>query len=113
VPDVQSPLPSAGRTTKFGNDPGAEQNTIDDCYVKPGFGLFFSNTSSWSIPEGVTVSTNKIPVDESIKVMECPVGYYGPGGIASNTLNSLCIKCAPGSAAAAGSTSAADCAGGA
>jgi hypothetical protein len=101
-----------GRTTKFGNDPGAEQNSISDCYVKPGFGIYFSNTSSWTVPEGTTVPTDKIPEDESIKVMECPAGYYGPGGIAANTLNSLCMKCAPGSSAAAGSTTAADRSGG-
>lgn len=99
----------AGRTTKFSDNPGAEQDSIDDCYVKPGFGLFFSSSSSWAVPGGLTLPTDKIPDDSSIKITECPAGYYGPGGIAAGTLNSLCIKCAAGSFAASGSTTAADC----
>lgn len=92
----------AFRTTA--DDP-ALQAYIIHCIVIPGYGVVNSTANK---TDAFNIDTSAMdPYDQvKLNVMECPVGYYGPGGGTGST----CIKCPCGSTTTeTGSTSDAAC----
>jgi hypothetical protein len=93
-----------GRTTA---DDLALQLFITHCVVKAGAGVVDSainSTDAFNIDTTGFNDTQKV----SLPVLECPVGYYGPGG----ALDSHCTACPAGSSTLnPGATSASDCSG--
>jgi hypothetical protein len=101
--------PAGRTTTPDSTSPSTNQASIDNCFVRPGFGMYFRNNLAdpWERPAGTTVPANT--TDTTFDVLECPAGYYGSGGNSSNP-NTLCLKCAAGfTTVNARSESAADC----
>ena len=90
-----------GRTTL---DDVMAQRLISDCIVAPGFGVVNSTSNSTDAfnPNTTDSGNNTLPV------LECPVGYYGPGGAS----DSKCIACPAGTTTTApGSSNATQCSG--
>lgn len=42
--------------------------------VEAGYGMFFNETKSWTVPAGVTLPTDKIPAGPGILVLQCAMG---------------------------------------
>jgi len=94
----------AGRTTK---DDVALQRLDTDCEVVPGYGVVNSTANS---TDAFNPDTTNSTADNlaDLPVLECPVGFYGPGG----AVGSKCIACPAGSTTeASGSTSSDNCTG--
>lgn len=96
--------PLAGRTTA---DNALQQRLITDCLVRPGSGVAnvaMNGTDAFNINVTALNSTQRA----NLPVLECPIGYYGPG----NSTSGKCVPCPAGSSTAEpGSTAAAACSG--
>ncbi|KAF8072349.1 hypothetical protein HT031_000008 [Scenedesmus sp. PABB004] len=88
-----------GRTTLYEPGNGTLQDSITDCIVPAGSGLYDGNsTDPWN-PSGNTTNTGAKP---------CPVGYYSAGGASA-----LCLPCGDAnSTMGVGSTTCDSCASG-
>eukprot|EP00775_Hariotina_reticulata_P006511 gene6511-6738_t len=76
-----------GRTTLYIAGNGTFQNTIDDCLVIPGHGVFSSTAANpW----------NPITRSPSLSAQPCPLGFYSVGDATNGiqTQNPVCQKCA-------------------
>jgi hypothetical protein len=95
-----------GRTTSAIAD---EQKSINNCYVRPGWGLY--KKANLADPWVVTVAelASVTPGNTDIVAQQCPAGYYSTGAIAPS-INAECTKCTGGrTTPEPGATSSAEC----
>ena len=93
-----------GRTTA---DNPLLQRFFTDCWVVPGYGVANSTMNG---TDAFNINTTHLDTNQTanLTVMDCPVGYFGPGGF----LGSKCTPCPAGSTTEyPGSLSAAACSG--
>lgn len=88
-----------GRSTEYVPGFGYYQQTIDDCKVLPGYGVFSAAADSQD-PYNPDPST----VVSSMTAGKCPVGFYndvGDSPAGSWSENPACIKCPDGQSTSA------------
>ncbi|KAF8063858.1 hypothetical protein HT031_003715 [Scenedesmus sp. PABB004] len=77
-----------GRTTAYAPGNGTLQDSIDDCIVPAGSGVFSADASNPWDPTNPTSSTGVKP---------CPVGYFSAGDVEGTaTTNPKCQQCTSG-----------------
>jgi hypothetical protein len=74
------------RITAYVPGDGSCQNSITDCKIPPGYGVFSADANNPFEPTTRTAN---------LRAEKCPVGYFGAGDTAAGQLtrNTLCTKC--------------------